>query len=228
MVWMTPGSYGSDQEKTRWIRKWKTILTGMAICTFIIFIVFNIDAHAAPESGGSDDNISLSFEQGRSEGDWRSIWNFTIFESGSLVGESFNITLSEGITFDDENLTYKPSGHLFGNLIDIDIQTSPQPTITISHDDFEHYREDRFTLSVFVIGEYYPDVQNGSERGDGGSELRQVYQQLTIHRWNQAPVPIAMITHSDEQGNGTWDDWKTVAPMITMKLSTIFLMVRIR
>jgi len=40
--------------------------------------------------------------------------------------------------------------------------------------------------------------------------LRQAYREITVHRWNDAPVPVVMITESDEQGIGNWDNWTRV------------------
>ena len=70
-----------------------------------------------------------------------------------------------------------------------------EPSLSISPEDFDTYRKDRFLLTVFVLAEYERNATNES-RGEGQTELRQAFLEVTVQRWNKAPVAVAMVTNT--------------------------------
>jgi len=179
---------------------------------FLVSIVIGILVIFSPVSGGpggadggTDEHIDISANVGGSGGEfsWNSIHNFVIYENDAKMNEEMNITVCEDIKYQYAEEKWKISGYIFVHLEGIRWDDDPEPTITISQEEFEEYSEDGYNLSVMVLGEYYRN--NGND-----SELRQVYKEVLVQRPNHAPVPVAMITNSDENENGQWDNWTTI------------------
>jgi hypothetical protein len=144
-------------------------------------------------TGGTDGTVMFAEAGGSGEFAWNDIHNFVIEESGIKLEENFNVTICETVKEKAGEPT-RPSGHIFGELTGIQWDDSPEPTFTISNEDFEEYREDENNLTVYAYGEYY-DEDNAGEKD------RYAYKTVTITKPNNPPTPVAWIT---EQGNWTW------------------------
>ena len=169
------------------------LIAGSLLLLISILLISSTAQAAEPTVGGTDGNITVFGEQEGGREYWNVIHHFVLIESDVKVDEFFNVTICENITFDEDNETFFPAGHIFGQLGEIRWDDEPEPSIEITPQDFDLYKEDWLTLTVYILGEYYRNTTNGNESGEGGErELRQAYRVITVHRWNDAPVPVVM------------------------------------
>ncbi|MCK4614977.1 MAG: hypothetical protein KAU14_09250 [Thermoplasmata archaeon] len=180
------------------------ILGGISILIIIIPGTVNW-ARAAEGDGGTDQHIRLSECQTDGEGfDWNEIHGFAILEDDEVIDEEFNVSISEDVKYYSSEDKYKPVGHIFGELHEIHCDDDPEPSITITQNDFDAYKDDKINLTVYILVEYWRE-------GSGEDELRQAYREVLVQRPNNAPVAMAMITDSDEYENGNWTGWKNAS-----------------
>jgi len=176
----------------------------MAITALLIIILAAVVDRASaadPAEGGTDGNIRVDGMAGSNGYDWNELHGFVILEEEEKVSEEFNVTISEDVRWNSEEQKYMASGHIFVELQGI--HWDDEPTATISREDFDEYREDLVNLTVYILGEYLRE-------GPGEDEIRQAYKEVLVQRPNNAPKPVAMITNSDENENGQWDNWTTI------------------
>lgn len=191
------------------------LISGLTLAIFGILLLFSIllISHFAqaiePADGGTDGNITALGEQGAGKEEWNILHHFVILESGAKMDDAFNVTVCENISYDEINETFHSEGHIFGKLTDIRWDDEPLPEIEISDQDFDLYKDDWLTLTVYVLEEYYRTTTNESEE-EGEQDLRQAYKEIIVYRWNEPPVAVAMVTDTDTDGNGKWNNWTTV------------------
>ncbi len=130
------------------------------------------------EKGGSDDQIEIFGDAGGSHS-WNEIHGFVIAEDGNHSEEEFNVTLCENLSYQDD--TWVPGGHIFGELHGIYWNEDPEPSITISLEDFEEFADDNDTLTIYLYGEY-----THPSEGD-----RYAYKEITMEKPNTPPIPVA-------------------------------------
>ena len=158
------------------------------------------------DSGGTDSNIWIDAGAGGTGGadDWRDAHGFVIIDNDVKRDDEFDVVICEDVKYDSTEEKYKASGHIFGEMSGIVWDDDPEPTITISMEDFDAYKYDAVNLTVYVLGEYL------NQDGPGPDEVRQAYKELLVQRPNHAPKAKAQITNSDENENGMWDNWTDV------------------
>lgn len=157
------------------------------------------------DTGGTDDKIWIDGNAGGSgETIWREVHGFVIVDNDVKRDEEFNVTICENVKYDSEKREYYAAGHIFGELHGIVWTDDPEPSIIISQEDFDTYKEDAVNLTVYVFGEYI------NTDGPTGDELRQAYKEILVQRPNHAPKAKAMITSSDVDDNGIWDNWTVI------------------
>jgi len=187
--------------------KWTRDMTEKAflfasLIFLVIFSILAVGGTVTADEGGTDGDIEI-YGDGGGGFNWNEIHCLVMIESDSKIDQSFNVTVCEDVTYNGGNNTYSASGHVFGELSEIRWDDEPEPSIEITMEDFDTYKEDHINLTVYILGEYY-------RNGPGGDELRQAYTEILVQRPNYAPKSIAMITNSDENENGMWDNWTTV------------------
>ncbi len=185
-----------------WKNVWLEILfTGLIVIILLLIFCVSESGRARGGVGGTDTNIEINSESDGSDYQWNQIHGIKIMENGNRIIDPFNITVCEFILEVNGNL--KPGGHIFGELNGISWNDIPQPTITISVNEFKEYADgNNHTLMLYILGSYQRETSKGSE-------LRQAYLSIEIIRPNQAPIAIAQITDSTAEGKGNWTEWKS-------------------
>jgi len=182
----------------------RLVIVVLIVAITILLLPYSLFSEA--DSGGTDPDIEVEGVAGDNGFEWNQTHGFVLRESGNIVEEEFNITICEDVRFSSTESKYVPNGHIFGELHHIRWNDDPEHNITISLDDFEEYKEDSLNLTVYILGEYYREDPHGGE-----DELRQAYRNIIVQRPNHPPVAVAMITDSDESGNGNWGGWKNAS-----------------
>lgn len=135
------------------------------------------------DSGGTDGDISMNGDAGGSgEYAWNATHGFVLIDDGEKVDEEFNVTACEAIKGDPGEET--PDGHIFGELHGIVWTDSPEPEIQISDEDFQTYKDEDGTLTVYVYGEYYHGL-NGE---------RYAYKTILVKEPNHKPNAVGWIS----------------------------------
>ena len=169
------------------------VVTGLMILA--IPISFTV---AGEEESDGTTGTKMGAEAGGS-GDfaWNDIHAFYIEENDDKIDDLFNVTVCEARPKDKGTGDgMQPSGYIFGELNDITWDDDPAPTITISSQDFEDYKEDANNLTVYALGKYY-DADNPDEN----ERDRWAYKTVTVTKPNNPPTPVARVA---EEGNWTW------------------------
>ncbi len=181
----------------------KIIWTAVILITAAVALASgqNVMLNAQADSGGTDNEIEM-FGDTSGGAEWNEVHGFVIVDNDEKVGDPFNVTLCQEVKSNKDG-GYSPSGNIFGSLDGIIWDDDPEPTITVSQEDFDIYKDDQLTLTLHALGEYIRE-------GPGGDELRQGYKEITIRRPNHAPTPVVMIANSDNNGNGMWDNWSLI------------------
>ena len=163
--------------------------TYMLFAMLLLSTLGTIPILSAGDSGGTDEHIEIDAAAGSGKFAWNETHGFVLMEDGEKVNEEFNVTICENVKWKDEK--WRPSGHIFGKLEGIHWNDDPEPSITISKEDFEAYKEDDDKITVYVLGEY--------EHPTKGE--RQAYRDILVQKPNHAPVAVAWVA---EKGNWTW------------------------
>ncbi len=183
----------------------KKILAIIALAGLLIMAAPGALFTVQGDEGGSDGDIKIYGEAGGSgEKPWNMISGLVLEEAGTKSDEPFNVTVCEGVKWNAGESKYTPWGYIYGDLEDIVWTDDPEPSFTISQSDFDAHKEDAVNLTVYILGEYWRE-------GPGEDELRQAYKDVKVQRPNHAPKAVAMITNSDENDNGMWDNWTTIS-----------------
>jgi hypothetical protein len=162
--------------------------------TGLMILAIPLVLSADGDSGGTDGTVMFAEAGGSGEFEWNDIHAFVIEENSVKVEEPFNVTICETVKEDKDTGQMRPSGYIFGTLNGITWDEKPEPTITISNQDFEDYKEDDNNLTAYAYGEYYDEDNLDAKE-------RYAYKQVTITKPNNPPTPIARVA---EEGNWTW------------------------
>ena len=166
-------------------------------------------AGADDDTGGTDPDISVEGNPGGGF-DWNEVHGFVMSEDGTKVDEEFNITLCQEVKWrndGEDGPNWYPSGHIFGELTNIEWDETPEPSILIPREELEENKgedDDTVNTTVYILGKYMRDNPHGDD------EARKAYKKIQVQRPNNAPNAVAMVTIDDEYGNGMWDNWTTV------------------
>ena len=156
----------------------------LCIGTLLLIMIMPI---SIGESGGTEGTEMHASSGGSFP--WNAIHMIAIEEDHIKVEDEFNVTICENVKHKDD--TWTPAGHIFGELQGIRWDDEPEPTITISIDDFENYKESRWNLTFYVFGEYT----------NASNATRYAFRELTIIYPNNPPVAVVWFS---EEGNWSW------------------------
>jgi hypothetical protein len=155
---------------------------------FLAFLLVVMPQYGcAEESGGTNGTKIYASTNGSISG--YEIHQFVLEENEEKIAAEFSVTIYENMT--NENGSWIPAGHIFGEIQGIRWDDKPEPTIDISTTDFEKYKQSRWNLTLFMYGTYT----------NASNETRFAFKQLTI---TQANIPPVMEVWVAEDGNWSW------------------------
>jgi len=187
------------------------ILLSIAITSLLLMSLSGMIFHvqAVNDSGGTDDDIEVDGDSGGGF-EWNELHGFVMIEDGIKVNEKFNITLCTMVKWKndgEDGPNYYASGYNFTQLNGIYWDDDPEPSHIIPREELDAHKsddDDAVNTTVYILGKY---IRTGGAQGD---EVRKAYKKIQVQRPNNAPKPVAMITNSDENDKGMWDNWTTI------------------
>jgi hypothetical protein len=162
------------------------------------------------DKGGTDKDIEVEGDAGGGF-DWNTLHGFVMIENGYKVDEEFNVTFCTEVKYKEngeDGPNWYAAGHTFGSKENIKWDDDPEPEYTISREDLEEHKsegDDTVNTTVYILGKYIRENPHGPD------EARKAYKKITVMRPNHAPKAVAMITNSDENEKGMWDNWTTIS-----------------